>query len=114
VDIATVRERVLSVESQIATVNETIFGFGGTDTLKSRLQKAEDAVVGLKEMVLENREVAVASMKEIQNNADEKLKGFFKIFVLTITAASIVIGAMFTVIWAELKTVEMARIEVQR
>ena len=36
---------------------------------------------------------------------DEDLRGFFKIFCLTIGASAFIIGAMFTFIWKEVKDV---------
>ena len=58
---------------------------------------------GLKELVLENREV-------VQTN----IKGLFKVFVLTITAASAIIVIAFGVMWSEMKGINDTVDSIQR
>lgn len=82
------------IEQDIENIISTIFGEGASDSLKSRIKGTEDSLSGLKELVLENREV-------VQTN----MKGLFKIFLLTISAASLIIIIAFGVMWGELKSV---------
>jgi len=82
------------VESDIESLYTTIFGEGDSNSLKSRIKGTEDALSGLKDLVLENRNVM-----------SEKIAGLFKIFCLTITAASVMICIAFGVMWAEMKSV---------
>lgn len=86
--------KITRIESDIESIHSTIFGEGDSNSLKSRIKGTEDALSGLKELVLENREV-------VQTN----MKGLFKIFVLTITAASVIICIVFGVMWSELKSI---------
>jgi hypothetical protein len=86
--------RIDRIAKDIEILNYTIFGEGEGNSLKSRIKGSEDALLGLKELVLENREV-------VQTN----MKGLFKIFVMTISAASVIICIVFGVMWAELRSV---------
>jgi hypothetical protein len=86
--------KLIRIEDDIKSIEITIFGEGGGDSLKSRIKGTEDALSGLKELVLENREV-------VQTN----MKGMFNVFRLTIAAASFLIIIAFGVMWAELRGV---------
>lgn len=107
IEMAGIRERVKRNEEVIDVLNETIFGLGGKETIKSRLQQAEDGVNTLKDMVLENR-VAV------KESLDSLSRGIIKFVVIMISIATIVIGGMFGLLWTEIKSVQITQIEVSR
>ena len=102
-DVGIATNRLSRIEHDIGGIIITIFGEGGEGSLKSRIKGTEDSLTGLKELVLENREV-------VQTN----MKGLFKIFVLAITAASVVVVIAFGVMWAELKDVSSTIDLIQR
>jgi hypothetical protein len=102
-EVSIAATRIERLEDDIHNVVTTIFGEGGEESLKSRIKGTEDAMSGLKELVLENREV-------VQTN----IKGLFKVFVLTITAASAIIVIAFGVMWSEMKGINDTVDSIQR
>jgi hypothetical protein len=98
-EIAVLRQRADQCEEQIGQINETIFGLGGRETLKSRLQRAEDAVSGLEAKVLENRQL-------VGEKIDALGKGIVKMVVILISIATVVVGGMFGLLWGEIKTTQ--------
>jgi len=122
-DMAAVKERMGTCEYDCKQLNQSIYGSGGSDSIKSRIKGTEDTLSGLKDLVLENRQINHDTFCEIKKDtkiiadqlkidtektaqalktdSDDKLRGLFKIFVMTVTASSIIVGAMFSFLWIE-------------
>jgi uncharacterized protein YoxC len=105
-DVAVLKSQTESLAAEINQINQTIFGDGDTNSLKSRIKGAEDAVSGLKDMVLENREIVKAGMGDMQ-------KSMVKAIVILISVATVVIGGMFGLLWGEIKATQQV-VQVER
>jgi len=104
-DMAATKERLETLEYDCKQLNNSIYGSGGADSIKSRIKGTEDAVSGLKELVLENRDIVKEKVIEIKAQSERDLKGFFKIFCLTVACSSIIVAGMFTFLWTEVKDI---------
>ena len=104
-DMAATKERLETLEYDCKQLNNSIYGSGGADSIKSRIKGTEDAVSGLKELVLENREVVKDTVTRMKTDSERDLKGFFKIFCLTVACSSIIVAGMFTFLWTEMKDI---------
>lgn len=58
----------------------------------------------LEKIILDNRTIMQESLKTLSEDFNEKLKGMFKIFVLTITAASVLILGGFSLVYWEARS----------
>ena len=113
-DMAATKERLETLEYDCKQLNNSIYGSGGADSIKSRIKGTEDAVSGLKELVLENREVVKDTVTRMKSDSERDLKGFFKIFCLAIGASAVLVGAMFTFLWTEMKDVNATMVSLRQ
>lgn len=108
--------RLTQVETDVCAIKEELWT--NPDSLRSRIKGQEDQSHHLQELILENRKMVVEQLKDfkedmgeaimmVAKNGDDKLKGFFKIFILTISAASFIVVGMFGLLWKEVKEVQM-------
>lgn len=108
--IETLRARLEYIDAQAKTINETIFGYGDGETLKSRIQKLEDDMCSLEERVMENRLIVkeqVSSLNaEFKENVQLLMRGVTKLVIAFISLAVLIIGGMFGLLWSEVKTMQ--------
>ena len=100
---AQVREERLScVEEDIESIKKELWL--NPNSLRQRIKGVEDADMHLEKIILDNRTIMQESLKTLSEDFNEKLKGMFKIFVLTITAASVLILGGFSLVYWEARS----------
>ena len=117
-DISVLIQRANDFDDRLKHIYDSIFGNGGSNTIKSRLQKAEDGVKGLTEAVLENREVYKEGIETMSLSMEKSMetmgKSLIKFIVIIITISTVVIGGMFSFLFGELKDVRTQQAQVHQ
>jgi hypothetical protein len=108
-------ERISSLEDEMESVRNEVWR--NSTSLRSRVKGQEDATMNLEKLILENRDMMKTSIEEfgksmnmvvtgLAKDFNDKLKSMFKIIVLVVCAASVVVGGMFSICWVEIKGIE--------
>ena len=95
-------ERIQCLEEEIENIQRELWL--SPNSLRQRIKGVEDADMHLEKIILDNRKITQESLQGFVQDFNDKLKGMFKIFVLTITAASILIMAVFSVVYWEARS----------
>jgi hypothetical protein len=116
-------EQASQKERQNSLMNESNFLkaeiFEGNNSIKTRIANTEVGLRDLKDAVFDNRKIVgdkidgyqeslTEQLNEHKADTDKKLSGLFRIFIMTITASFLILGAILGFLTVEVRNTNAA------